>query len=110
MGTIKKAFGNQNGNGSRIKRALTKAGFEYERYVHGTAMGYQKGFYSNNRLYYTYVHCDMEYRMLRAYKEYECGGYISEMESEIPDTIIYGDDPERFVEWLDKETNNFIND
>ena len=110
MGLIKDIFKKNTGNGTRIEAVLKMMGFEYEEYVYGSAPGYQKRiqFYSRGIVYCTYVHCDLEHRTLRIYKEYNVGGYVASMDTGIPESLIENDNPDVFIDWLDRETKDFL--
>lgn len=105
MGKIKNLIKEAN---SEIVNCLTKAGFKYESFVCGSNYGYQKGFEVDNGLYYTYIHCDLKNRKLNVYKEYDCGGEVASYVCDIPDELIDHDDANAFIEWLDEETEPWL--
>lgn len=97
---------------SAIANALLKAGFKLEQFVYvdsDAGLGWQKGFYSDDRVYYTYVHCELKRKRISLYKEYECGGYVGTLSFSIPDELLGNDDPDEFMEWLDEECEDYIN-
>ena len=93
---------------SAIAKRLSESNFKYERYVCGSDLGYQRCFQTEDDLYYVLIHCNLKDGIVKIYKEYDCGGKVSSGEAHIPDYIIWNDDTEAFMKWLDEEAESYL--
>lgn len=105
MGRLKKFIGESN---SEIVNYLIKSGFKRDTFVCGNNYGYQRAFSVDERLYYTWIHCDLENLKLNIYKEYECGGEVVSYNCDIPAHLIENDYVDEFVNWLDDECEYYL--
>jgi hypothetical protein len=64
------------------------------------SMGWQIGYFSEDRMYYSYIHINKN--RIVYYKEYECGGMVDEWEKEIEDKSVF-DSIKSFNEFMDSQ-------